>query len=248
MEQYPIRGNEILPSDLQTGKKYLRILIVEDHRALAENIFEFLGDTFYCLDFAYDGLTALHLVSVNRYDVIVLDIMLPGLSGLKVCERIRNDLQCNTPILFMTARDDIEDKTSGFSLGGDDYLVKPFNMREMELRIQALSRRDTPKQDEKNAGSIYFNTGTLIISLNNGKKVELSGTNARLFEALIQAYPRFVSHDILSQSVWGVDDVDLHTLRTHIYNLRKLLKDALSHSLIKTMRGRGYRLIPPEDD
>ena len=237
-----------MSSELQTGKKNLRVLVVEDHRALAENIFEFLGESSYCLDFAYDGLTALHLVSVNRYDVIVLDIMLPGLSGLKLCERIRNDLECNTPILFMTARDAIEDKASGFSLGGDDYLVKPFDMREMELRIQALSRRDIKKQDEKNAGSICFNTGTLEASLSNGKKVELSDSNARLFEVLMQAYPRFVSHDALSQAVWGIDDIDIHTLRTHIYNLRKSLHDALGHSLIKTLRGRGYRLIPPEEE
>lgn len=241
-------GSEILPPDLQADKSRLRVLIVEDHRALAENIFEFLGETYYCLDFAYDGLTALHLTSVNRYDVIVLDIMLPGLSGLKLCERIRNDLQCYTPILFMTARDDIEDKTSGFSLGGDDYLVKPFDMREMELRIRALSRRATDRQSKKNAGSICFNTGTLTVSLNNGKKVELSGTNARLFETLIQAYPCFVPHDTLSQAVWGIDDIDIHTLRTHIYNLRKLLNDELNHSLLKTMRGRGYRLIPPEEE
>lgn len=234
--------------DLQIGKKHLRVLIVEDHRALAENIFEFLGETYYCLDFAYDGLTALHLVSVNQYDVIVLDIMLPGFSGLKLCERIRNDLKCNTPILFMTARDAIEDKTSGFSLGGDDYLVKPFDMREMELRIQALSRRGTSNQNERNAGSICFNTGTLEVSLGNGKKVGLSSANARLFEALVQAYPRFVSHNILSQAVWGIDDIELHTLRTHIYNLRKLLNDALGHSLIKTLRSRGYRLIPPEEE
>ncbi len=238
-----------MPSDFQTSKNHLlRVLIVEDHSALAENISEFLGEKRYGLDFAYDGLTALHLVSVNRYDVIVLDIMLPGLSGLELCQRIRNDLQCNTPILFMTARDAIEDKTSGFSLGGDDYLVKPFDMREMELRIRALSRRSAEKQDEKNAGSIRFNTGTLIVSLDNGKKVELSSANARLFEALIQAYPCFVSHGTLSQVVWGIDDIDLHTLRTHIYNLRKLLNDALGHLLIKTLRGRGYRLIPPEEE
>ena len=231
-----------------TEKPRLRVLIVEDHKALAENLFEFLSENAYCLDFAYDGLTALHLVSVNPYDVIVLDIMLPGLSGLQICERIRNDLQCNTPILFMTARDAIEDKTSGFLRGGDDYLVKPFDMREIELRIQALSRRGLNTQDEINAGSICFNTGTLMVSLNHGKKVELSGSNARLFESLTQAYPHFVSHEDLSHTVWGIDDIDLHTLRTHIYNLRKLLKETLGHSLIKTLRGRGYRLVPPEEE
>jgi len=228
------------------SRQRLRILIVEDHKPLAENLLEFLGETSYCLDFAHDGLTALHLVSVNCYDVIVLDIMLPGLSGLQICKLIRNDLQCNTPILFMTARDAIEDKTFGFSQGGDDYLVKPFDMREMELRIQALSRRGAEKQHQMTAGSICFNPGTLTVSLDNGKKIELSGTNARLFEALMRAYPNLVTHDTLSHAVWGVDDIDLHTLRTHIYNLRKLLNDSLGHSLIKTLRGRGYRLIPSE--
>ena len=236
-----------MPFDSQISKKNLQVLIVEDHRALAENISEFLGESFYHLDFAYDGLTALHLLSVNRYDVIVLDIMLPGLSGLELCKRIRNDLECNTPILFMTAHDDIKEKTSGFSLGGDDYLVKPFDMREMELRIQALSRRYTANTNIKSAGSIRFNADTLEVSLSGEAKVELSDSNARLFEVLIQHYPRFATHSVLSQAVWGIGDIDTHTLRTHIYNLRKSLNDALGYGLIKTMRGRGYRLIPPEE-
>lgn len=226
----------------------LRVLIVEDHKPLAENLSEFLGETRYCLDFAHNGLTALHLISVNCYDVIVLDIMLPGLSGLQVCKLIRTDLQCHTPILFMTARDAIEDKTSGFSHGGDDYLVKPFDMREMELRIQALSRRNAEKQPSITAGCICFNTGTLTVSTGNGKALELSGTNARIFEELMRASPNFVAHDTLSHAVWGIDDIDLAVLRTHIYNLRKLLNDTLGHSLIKTLRGRGYRLLPPESE
>ncbi len=235
-------------SHSKTSKGRLQILIVEDHKALAENLFEFLGESSYSLDFAYDGLTALHLISVNVYDVIVLDIMLPGISGLQICERIRNDLRCNTPILFMSARDAIEDKSSGFLRGGDDYLVKPFDMREIELRIQALARRSIGKQGEINAGSICFNTGTLVVSVKPGIDVELSAANARLFEALIRAYPHFVSHEDLSYTVWGIDDIDLHTLRTHIYNLRKLLNDKLGDSLIKTLRGRGYRLVPPEKE
>ncbi|VAX32865.1 Two-component transcriptional response regulator, LuxR family [hydrothermal vent metagenome] len=227
-------------------KKYLRVLIVEDHLALAENLSEFLDEASYALDFAYDGLTALHLVSVNRYDVIVLDIMLPGLSGLQICERIRRDLQCNTPIIFMTARDAIGDKEAGFLRGGDDYLVKPFEMREMELRIQALARRGAGRQDEIVVESLRYDTGTFTVSLNK-KKVGLSGTNIRLFEALIRAYPRFVSHEILSHAAWGVDDIPPRTLRTHIYNLRKLLNEALGHALIKTLRGQGYRLLLPEE-
>jgi len=227
-------------------KKYLRVLIVEDHLALAENLSEFLDEGSYCLDFAYDGLTALHLVSVNRYDVIVLDIMLPALSGLQICERIRKDLQCSTPIIFMTARDTIGDKEAGFLRGGDDYLVKPFEMREMELRIQALARRGAGRRDEIVVDSLRFDPGTFTVSLGN-KKVELSGTNIHLFEALIRGYPRFVSNETLSQVAWGIDDIPPRTLRTHIYNLRKVLNETFGHSLIKTLRGHGYRLLLPEE-
>lgn len=224
----------------------LRVLVVEDHKALAENLAEYLAADRYQLDFAYDGLSALHLVSVNSYDVIVLDIMLPGLSGLQVCERIREDLQCHTPVLFMTARDAIEDKESGYSLGGDDYLVKPFNMREMELRIQALARRDKAQGKKLCAGSVCFDSATFRVEY-AGKGLELSGSNVRLFDTLMRAYPGLVDHETLSQAVWGIEDVDLHTLRTHIYNLRKQLKDGLGHELIKTIRGRGYRLVIPEE-
>ena len=245
-----MEGSRTLHSKAQknarTHKNYLRILIVEDHMALSENLSEFLNEASYDLDFAYDGLTALHLVSVNRYDVIVLDIMLPGLSGLQICERIRKDLQCNTPILFMTARDAIGDKEAGFLRGGDDYLVKPFEMREMELRIQALARRGAGRRDEIVVETLRFDLGTFTVSLNE-KKLELSGTNIRLFESLIRSHPRFVSHETLSQAAWGVDDIPSRTLRTHIYNLRKLLSERLGHPLIKTLRGYGYRLILPEE-
>src|SRR5699024_10579825 len=119
----------------------IRVLIVEDNTALAENLFEFLGDDQYVLDFATDGLTALHLAATNSYDVIVLDVMLPGVSCFNICKRIRDDLHCSSPIIFMTARDQIDDKINGFETGGDDYLVKPFNLRELALRIDALHRR-----------------------------------------------------------------------------------------------------------
>lgn len=106
----------------------IRMLIVEDHVALAENLFEYFDQQRYILDFAPDGLTALHLLATNQYDVIVLDVMLPGVSGYEICRRIRTDLKCNTPVIMMTAKDQLQDKEQGFSQGADDYLVKPFNL------------------------------------------------------------------------------------------------------------------------
>lgn len=111
----------------------MRLLIVEDQVDLAENLFEFLGEDRYELDFAADGLTALHLLATNAYDVIVLDLMLPGVSGFQICKRVREDLECDTPIIMVTARSALQDKEQGFAHGADDYLVKPFELRELQL-------------------------------------------------------------------------------------------------------------------
>ncbi|WP_203142886.1 response regulator transcription factor [Marinobacter mangrovi] len=229
------------------NRQALRLLIVEDQIDLAENLFEFLGDTRYALDFAADGLTALHLLATNPYDVIVLDLMLPGVSGFDLCQRIRQDLQCDTPIILMTARGALADKERGFECGADDYLVKPFELRELQLRIDALYRRYTPRRTSLKAGTIHFEPGTLRVEL-NGADTELTGIPARLFELLIRAYPNFLSHEALSEAIWGdsTGETDGHSLRTHIYSLRQSLQRAFGHSLIRTVYGRGYRIDPPE--
>lgn len=227
----------------------IRLLIVEDHAALARNLFEFLGEERYVLDFAADGLSALHLMAVNHYDVFVLDVMLPGLSGLELCRKLRRDLQSTAPILLITAKDQMGDKEAGFNEGADDYLVKPFDLRELQLRVEALHRRHTARnQQSMVAGSIRFNPGTLLVTADDAGEHELSGTAARIFEALIRNHPDILSHDILCEEVWGDQEADIHTLRTHVYSLRKQLRENLGLSLIKTVHGRGYRLVPPVGD
>ena len=226
----------------------LRVLIVEDQNDLAENLFEFLGDERYSLDYAADGLTALHLLATQSYDVIVLDLMLPGVDGFEICRRIRQDLQCQKPIILMTALSSIKDKEKGFELGADDYLVKPFELKELQLRIDALHRRYNPSLKGLQAGELRYDPGTLSVYYRD-KSAELSGTPARLFELLIRAYPSLIGHDALSESIWG-DDIADHaenTLRTHIYALRKTLEKAFGDGLIKSVHGRGYRLNLPGD-
>lgn len=225
-----------------------RVLIVEDHVALAENLFEFLGEERYVLDFASDGLTALHLAATNTYDVIVLDVMLPGLSGFDICQRLRQDLHSHTPIIFMTARDSIDDKVMGFTRGGDDYLVKPFDLRELVLRIDALRRRPGGSQALLHAGRLGFDAGTLKAQLQGGQRLQLSGTAAHIFEALIRAYPHFVSYDDLHARLWPDGEMDINTLRTHVYLLRKQLQDAYGAPMIRTLHGRGYLLVPPGEE
>ncbi|SHH84673.1 response regulator transcription factor [Pollutimonas bauzanensis] len=225
----------------------IRLLLVEDHVALAQNLSEYFSDQRYVLDFASDGLTALHLIATNDYDVIVLDVMLPGLSGFEVCRRLRSDIQCGTPVILMTAKDQLDDKEQGFTLGADDYLVKPFNLRELQLRVEALHRRRAggAKAALLQAPGVSFDPGTLQVHTDNGAALELSGTAARIFEALIRAYPDFLSYEQLRDRVWGEREADMNTLRTHVYALRKQLQDGFHLSMIKTLHGRGYRLIPP---
>jgi DNA-binding response OmpR family regulator len=224
-----------------------RVLIVEDQSALAANLQEFFDDTRYTLDFAADGLTALHLLATQQYDVIVLDVMLPGVSGLEICRRIREDLRSNVPVIFMTARGELSDKEQGFLRGGDDYLVKPFALRELQLRIDALTRRDSTARDGVlRAGPVSYDPDTLIARLDGQREVMLGGTAARIFEQLMRAHPRIVTHEMLSRAIWGTDEGDAHTLRTHIYVLRRTLEASLGTALIDTVHGRGYRLKQPE--
>ncbi|HUH60245.1 MAG TPA: response regulator transcription factor [Candidimonas sp.] len=228
----------------------IRMLVVEDHAGLATNLLEFFDGRRYSLDFASDGLTALHLIATNEYDVIVLDIMLPGLSGFEVCRRIRNDIHCSTPVIIMTSKDQMRDKEEGFAVGADDYLVKPFNLRELQLRVDALYRR---RAGFTGAPAIHlpgmsFDPGTFVVSTDNGNQLELSGTAARIFEELIKAYPSFLSYSEIQDRVWGEREVDMNTLRTHVYSLRKLLQDTFHYPMIKTMHGRGYRLLAPTKD
>ena len=228
-------------------ERKIRVLVVEDNSALMANISEFLEDGPYILDFAHDGLVALHLVATNVYDVIVMDVMLPGISGFSRCQKIRNELHCATPIILMTAKDHIDDKVTGFTQGADDYLVKPFNLKELAVRIDALHRRGRSGVPLLRAGSVEFEPGTLRIRLHGGNYIQLSGMSAHITEALIRAYPNFISYEQLSQALWGEKEVESHTLRTHIYTLRKLLHEKLGANLIKTLHGRGYILSPPGD-
>src|SRR6478609_7716836 len=147
----------------------LKILFVEDNKQLAENLAEFFSEVRYETDFASDGLTALHLIANNSYDIIVLDIMLPGVNGLEICKKIRNDLNSPVPVILLTALDHIDSKISGFGVGANDYLCKPFDMRELELRIHSLCSK--PNYDSRllTAGDVRFHTGSLVVSLGQSK-------------------------------------------------------------------------------
>lgn len=218
-----------------------RLLIVEDQPDLTRNLAEFLEEPEFSLDFASDGLTALHLLATRDYDVVVLDVMLPGVSGYELCQRLRHDLQRDTPVIFMTARGELADKEQGFNAGADDYLVKPFPLKELLLRIRALTRRRT-QENALRAGSLSFDPGTLEVTLQGQGSMAVSGIACRILEQLVREHPKFVSHETLSRVIWGTEDGDPNTLRTHVYTLRKQLQNRYGLKLISTVHGRGYRL------
>ncbi|CAM5181730.1 heavy metal response regulator transcription factor [Oligella ureolytica] len=222
----------------------IRILIVEDHPALVSNLVEFFEPPRYILDFAIDGQKAYELVKQNDYDVLLLDVMLPGINGFQLCQRIRQELNKITPILFMTAKDQIIDKTQGFEVGGDDYIVKPFNLKELQLRVEALYRRQYGfKQSAvlQAAGFSYDQSNQQVAR--EGLRFTLAGISADIMQCLMRAYPETVSHNDLIAHVWGDKEVDMNTIRTQVYILRKQLLDNFAYGAIKTIHAKGYRLL-----
>lgn len=219
------------------------ILLVEDHRDIAGSIVEFLEHRGCAVDYASDGVTGLHLAVTNTYDVIVLDVMLPGLDGLAVCRKLREEAHNDTPLLMLTARDTVEDKITGLSAGADDYLVKPFEVRELEARIRSLLRRHrgAVAREVYQVGDLSLDTGTLQVT-RDGQFLSLTPIGLRLLTVLMRASPKVVTRQRLEREVWGDLLPDSDTLRSHLYTLRKTIDKPFARKLLHTMPGSGYRL------
>jgi DNA-binding response OmpR family regulator len=225
------------------------ILIVEDNRDIAEMLYEYLESRGYMLDYAADGVTGLHLAVTGNYQAIILDLMLPGIDGLAVCERLRNDAKKSTPVLMLTARDTLQDKIAGLETGADDYLVKPFEIQELEARLRAILRRSqrTNASDILRVGDLVLNTGTLEVRRQQ-QTITLMPIGLRLLSALMKASPNVVSREELEQYVWGDIMPDSDALRSHLYNLRKAIDRNFATPLLHTVHGAGYRLAVLDGD
>ncbi len=224
-----------------TGKR--RLLLVEDNRDLAATVGEFFENELYGVDYAADGLSALHLAVTESYDVIVLDINLPGVDGMEVCRRLRQDARMATPILMLTARDQVEDKIQGFELGADDYLVKPFDMRELAARVDALIRREKGDVSDMvyKVADLELDTAKQLAS-REGKRINLSPRSFEILKILMRASPNVVARRDLEKEIWGDEPPDSDSLRSHMYNLRRLIDRPFDQPLIETVPGRGYRI------
>jgi DNA-binding response OmpR family regulator len=221
----------------------LRILVIEDNPDLAANLVDYLAAHGHLTEAAGDGISGLNLAAANDYDVILLDIMLPGLDGLALCRRLRQECGRSTPVLMLTARDTIEEKIAGLEAGADDYVVKPFVLREVAARIKALARRaqaGSPRQ-RLQVGDLCFDTATFDVT-RAGSAIELPPIPLRLLESLMRASPRVLSRDDLVRAVWGDAPPDSDALRAHMHVLRNAIDKPFEKPLLRTLRGLGWQL------
>lgn len=225
----------------------LKILVVEDNPDLAANLVDYLSARGHLVDAAGDGLTGLHLASTQDFDMILLDLILPGMDGISLCRHLRERAGKVTPILVLTARDTLDDKIAGLEAGADDYLVKPFAMREVAARIDALARRAnaTVTRGQLRVADLSFDTATYRVT-RAGREVVLSPIPLRMLEALMRASPRVLGREELERAIWGDAPPDSDAVRTHLHLLRAAIDKPFPQPLVNTLRGIGWQIAAPE--
>lgn len=220
-----------------------RVLVVEDNIDIATLLVDFFTEQGHVADCANDGLSALHLVSVNEYDVIVLDIALPGIDGISLCKKIRDSLNKNIPILMLTARDSLQDKLIGFDAGADDYLVKPFELSEVYARVNALWRRTVlSHRTGLEVADLSLDLRTLSVS-RAGQPIKLNPVRLKILRLLMENSHRVVSRREIESYVWGDDVTESDALRTHLSAIRQAIDKPFETRLLHTLHGMGYRLF-----
>lgn len=219
-----------------------KILIVEDEAYLANEIREWLQRELYIVEMVHDGASANESLSYNKYDIVVLDWMLPGVSGLDVCRQFRA-AGGYTPVLMLTARSSLDCKETGLDSGADDYLTKPFHMKELSARIRSLLRRQTVSPGSKlEISDIVLDPKARTIT-KAGELIHLEPREFNLLEFLIRHPNVTFSSDALIQRVWESDkEVSHETLRSYIKSIRKKLDKAGEPSIIDTVHGSGYKV------
>ena len=228
----------------------MKILLVEDNRNLALNVTEYLESKDYITDYAADGLTALNLVLSQTYDVILLDIMLPGLDGFELCKKLRSNNGIETPIIMLTARDSEQDKLKGFDLGADDYLVKPFSLPELEARIISLVRRTRRSlRGEQNLVVADLVYNPVMMSFKRGEvNLSIQPIPHKILVLLMQNANRVVTRREIEQEIWNDNPPDSEALRSHIYAIRREINRNSPINLLHTIHGTGYMLGEKETE
>lgn len=224
----------------------MRILVVEDEQILCDGIAEDLELEKYTADRCYDGADAYERLSVEHYDLVILDLNLPGMDGLDLLRRIRTE-RPELRVLILSARAQLSDKITGLDLGADDYLTKPFALEELEARVRTLLRREFVQRDPVvRAGALVLDTAAREISA-HGNVLDLTPREFAILEHLMLSQGHWLSQEALLERIWEADaNPFTNAIRMHISTLRKKLRDALGYDPIRTKVGQGYRLETEE--
>ncbi len=225
----------------------MRILVIEDNHPLAANIADYCEAAGHVVDFAANGQRGYELARNEKFDAVVLDLALPGMDGIEVCQKLRAE-GFATPVLMLTARDTLVDKLEGFEVGTDDYLVKPFSLEELLARVTALHRRATARFEGQTlrVRDLEFDPETLR-ARRAGRELQLNPAERRLLEVLIRNTGRVLRRAELEDALWGDDPPEGDGLRAHIHLLRNAIDRGFDAKLLHTVRGAGYRLSDPDD-
>ena len=225
----------------------MKILFIEDNHTIALQVGEFLSAHRWQVDFAHNARLGIQLALAQFYDVVLLDLNLPDADGLSVCDEIKSKSEVTPAILMLTARDSFEEKAAGFRRGADDYLTKPFDLRELVLRCEALARRQSLHQPKL----LYFGELQLDLRTKTAKRndisLELTSIGFRILEILVRCYPEPASRSYMVYQLWGDEPPESDALKSHIYALRKALDKSLGQPILKTVMNVGFKLELPVD-
>lgn len=223
----------------------MKVLFIEDNDTIARQVGEFLANHHWNVDFAHNARLGIELALAHFYDVILLDLNLPDLDGLAVCEQIKAHSEVTPPILILTARDSFESKAAGFRHGADDYLTKPFDLRELVLRCEALARRHSLHQPKTlTLGDLELDLRTKTATRQK-IPLELTSVGFRVLELLVKCYPEPASRSYITHQLWGENPPESDALKSHIYALRKALDKPFAYPMLKTVMNAGFKLELP---
>jgi DNA-binding response OmpR family regulator len=223
-----------------------RVLVVEDETSIRNGLCDVLLFRGFSVEAVEDGKLALAALQRERFDLVVLDVMLPELDGFSVCERVRAGGD-QTPVLILTAKGSEDDILRGFELGADDYVTKPFSVRQFAARVQALLRRSPRASDETFVAGAFEIDPARSVARVDGTEIALSAREVRILRLLADEPGRIVSRRTLLRDVWelnNAENLETRTVDMHIAKLRKKLGKRADH-LVETVRGQGYRLWTP---
>ena len=224
----------------------MRILVVEDNRDILANLADYLALKGYEVDCAQDGLSGLHLAATNHYDLIVLDVMLPGMDGYALCQRLREGERRDTPVIMLTARDALDDRLQGFRAGADDYVTKPFALPELAARIEAVLKRTRAGGRRRlQVADLAYDLDTLEVA-RAGQPLKIGPIGLKLLAVLMQKSPAVATREALEAALWGDAPPDSDSLRSHIHSLRQQIDKPFPKPLLHTVHGVGFRLAEQE--